>query len=49
MEVRDKNVLITGASKGFGFKIAETLIQKGANLFICSSNQINIKSIQFFE
>ena len=23
-----KNVLITGASKGLGFKIAETLIQK---------------------
>ena len=34
------NVVITGASKGFGRAIAETFAAKGHNLFICSRNEI---------
>ncbi|MEP6724359.1 MAG: SDR family oxidoreductase [Bacteroidota bacterium] len=34
------NVVITGASKGFGKAIAETFAAKGHNLFICSRNEI---------
>ena len=34
------NIVITGASKGFGRAIAETFAAKGHNLFICSRNEI---------
>ena len=34
------NVVITGASKGFGKAIAETFAAKGHNLFICSRNEV---------
>ncbi len=34
------NVVITGASKGFGKAIAEIFAENGYNLFICSSNEI---------
>jgi short-subunit dehydrogenase len=34
------NVVITGASKGFGKAIAETFAVHGHNLFICSRNEI---------
>jgi len=34
------NVVITGASKGFGRAIAETFAAQGHNLFICSRNEI---------
>ena len=34
------NIVITGASKGFGRAIAETFAARGYNLFICSRNEI---------
>jgi short-subunit dehydrogenase len=34
------NVVITGASKGFGRAIAETFAANGHNLYICSRNEI---------
>ncbi len=34
------NVVITGASKGFGRAIAATFAANGHNLFICSRNEI---------
>jgi short-subunit dehydrogenase len=34
------NIVITGASKGFGKAIAETFAAKGHNLFICSRNEV---------
>jgi short-subunit dehydrogenase len=34
------NVVITGASKGFGRAIAETFASNGYNLFICSRNEV---------
>lgn len=36
------NVVITGASKGFGRAIAETFASNGYNLFICSRNEIDL-------
>ena len=34
------NVVITGASKGFGMAIAEIFAAHGHNLFICARNEI---------
>src|SRR5437773_1323141 len=34
------NIVITGASKGFGRAIAETFAARGYNLFMCSRNEI---------
>ena len=36
------NVVITGASKGFGRAIAETFAAGGHHLFICSRNEIDL-------
>lgn len=35
----NKNIVITGASKGIGKAIAEAFAAEGANLFLCSRNQ----------
>lgn len=34
--VRNKNVLVTGGSRGIGSAIAEAFVKAGANVFICS-------------
>lgn len=36
------NVIITGASKGFGRAIAEKFASKGHNLYLCSRNEIHL-------
>lgn len=36
------NVVITGASKGFGRSLAEEFAAKGHNLFLCSRNETNL-------
>ena len=38
-----KNVLITGASSGIGFAIAENFAQDGNNIFIVSKNKVRLK------
>lgn len=36
MKLKDKNIIITGASKGLGFEIAKKFVEEGANICICS-------------
>ena len=36
------NVIITGASKGFGRSIAEKFAEAGHNLFVCSRNEVQL-------
>ena len=38
MKFKDKIVVVTGASRGIGYSIAETFAKNGANLAICSTN-----------
>jgi len=39
MKVKDKNVIITGGSIGFGKSLAEKFLSEGANVSICSRNE----------
>ncbi len=41
---KDKNVIITGASKGIGFETAKIFLKEGANISICSKNSKNLKN-----
>ncbi len=38
------NIIITGASQGIGYAIAETFAKAGYNLFLCSKTPANIKA-----
>lgn len=42
--LKDKNVLISGSSKGIGFAIAETLLQEGARVQISGRNEGVLKN-----
>ena len=42
MDNKNKNVVITGASKGIGRAVAEAFAAEGANLFLCSRNEVNL-------
>ncbi len=42
LELKNKNVLITAASKGIGFAIAKLFAFEGSNIVICSSNSQNV-------
>lgn len=41
---QNKNVLITGASRGIGKSIAQTLTMEGYNVYICARNENNLKA-----
>ncbi len=45
MELKNKTVLITGASKGMGNSIAKRLAQDGANLILVARNEENLKDL----
>ena len=45
VEFKNKNVLITGASRGIGYDIAKEFLLNGANIIICSQNQKNKKCV----
>ena len=42
-DLKQKSVIITGASKGLGFEIAKKFVKYGANIMICSRNLKEIK------
>ena len=43
IDFTNKNVMITGASRGIGFELAKNFLKLGANLSICSQSYINLK------
>lgn len=43
---QNKNVLITGSSKGIGKSIAKTLVDEGYNVFICARDENKLKDSQ---
>ena len=42
MDIKNKNVVITGASKGIGRAVAEAFAAESAHLFLCSRNEVNL-------
>ncbi len=46
LQLKNKNILITGASQGIGEGIARTFATEGANLHLTARNEENLKKIQ---
>jgi 3-oxoacyl-[acyl-carrier protein] reductase len=42
-QLEDKIILVTAASKGLGYSVAESLIQEGARVIICSRSEESLK------
>jgi NAD(P)-dependent dehydrogenase (short-subunit alcohol dehydrogenase family) len=42
----DKNILITGGSRGLGFSVAVDLLLKGANIAICGRSKVEVKEAE---
>jgi len=45
MNLRNKVIVITGGSKGFGKKLAEAFLKEGANVVISSNNEKEIQNV----
>lgn len=45
-QLHNKNILITGGSRGIGFAIAKKCIEEGANVIICGRNIDHLKNAQ---
>lgn len=46
MSLKDKTVLVTGASKGIGRALALTLVEKGANVSLVARSEIELMSLK---
>jgi 3-oxoacyl-[acyl-carrier protein] reductase len=46
MKTKDKNVIITGGTVGFGKALAEKFLSEGANVSICSRNEQQLFDVQ---
>lgn len=47
IDLKGKNAVITGASRGIGREIALTLARHGANIAVCSRDEILLKSVVY--
>ena len=43
MKLKDRNALITGASQGFGFAVAQKFISEGASVVICARDLVKLE------
>ncbi len=43
LQLREKTLLVTAASKGLGLGVARALASEGANVIICSRNEDALK------
>ncbi len=46
MNLKGRNIIISGASQGLGFEIAKLFLMKGANIAICARNPESLKNAQ---
>jgi len=46
MNLRNKNVIITGASQGFGAAIAKAFVEQEANVILCARNLNKLQRVQ---
>ena len=45
MNLKDKVVVITGASKGFGRALAEAFLEEGSKVSICATNEKEVEAV----
>ena len=43
LQLKDKIILVTAASRGLGYSVAKTLVQEGAHVIICSRSEESLK------
>jgi len=45
MKLKDKTIVITGGTKGLGKALADSFIQEGSNVIVCSRNQRELSNL----